>query len=568
MVSASLRRVKPEFVVPVVVVVLLTGQLMYPHMIGIADSHDWERLMSTFGLYVPSNVPDAQHYYYYVVRYFAMGGPTTAISYPSSALPLLLVAIAINELLHPGLFDLEVLGYLYIILYALAAFLIVRNLRLLLRATLAVWVIAAAGIVIFCDLAYTAYFNSVYSEPEELVFLMLFVGATLWLFAERRPRYWPLLIASVAALGFVTAKTQTVPMVVAFIPVYSAFALRYRLIRWRVLTIACFLLICLGAGLVTVTSPKDLSTPNLYDSVFAGILQHDSAQSAATDLSELGVQPKWAYLRGVAYYAPASMAVQYTPAFESDFYGHVTRATVVRFYLAHPSRLLFELDQSSQASNDMRPWYLGNYSIDYGYPPRAQSHRFTLWSSLRAKHFPPSFALLALLYTLYFAVVLWALIRARGPVERGLPFLFATIGLLAILQFPIPVLADGESELTKHLYIYDALGDLCLLISFGWLLRKLITNLAPSWQQETASPLPALAPKKEATRAAGSAFNMTQPGWAQYGRWLFGALSGWRDVPRARLRRRPAHPPRGAAPHPARRSSPASLDMTPAGWGR
>jgi hypothetical protein len=141
---------------------------------------------------------------------------------------------------------------------------------------------------------------------------------------------------------------------------------------------------------------------------------------------------------------------------------------------------------------------------------------------LRAKYFPHSFALLALLYILYFAVVLWALIRARGPMGRGLPFLFASIGLMAILQFPIPILADGENELIKHLYIYDALGDLCLLISVGWLLQKLLTKRAPSWQQETATPLPVLAPKKDATGAAGAPLGMTQNG-----RWLFGSGLRW-----------------------------------------
>lgn len=143
------------------------------------------------------------------------------------------------------------------------------------------------------------------------------------------------------------------------------------------------------------------------------------------------------------------------------------------FYLRHPARFLDVLEQSYQASLAMRPKYLGNYERSSGLPAKTLSHRFSLWSDIKGRWFPRSVGFLFLYWSAYGFVCFrhW-----QKSVDRRGKFLveFAIfVGILALVQFPIPYLAEGRNELVKHLFSYDLLFDMTLVISAVWLFARL-----------------------------------------------------------------------------------------------
>jgi len=77
------------------------------------------------------------------------------------------------------MFDVRALGAIHLALFLLGVWLLLRLSARLGLATRAV--IALLLALVFCDVGYAAYFNSLYSEPGSFVFLFLALAAAIGL---------------------------------------------------------------------------------------------------------------------------------------------------------------------------------------------------------------------------------------------------------------------------------------------------------------------------------------------------------------------------------------------------
>jgi hypothetical protein len=478
--------IRPELIAAGAALLVVLLKLHVPSLIGLADSSDFARLMQPLGLHSLSDDP-AQQYNNYVNQFYAIG-PRGPIEYPSSALLFLWIAVRLSGLLHPATFDITVAGVLYALLFAGGVYLLVRGARRLWGRPWLTWTIAGASLLIGADGAFITYFHSLYSEPASYVTLLLLLGALLNLLADDRPDYGMLAIFALAALGFFTAKNQDFPLILILLAFGVRLALSHRAQLWRVLLGAAYAVILGAALLAFLRTPAEYDHVNVYDSVFVGILHGDTPQQAASDLTTLGVDPQYADLAGHPYYDRTGLAIQQDAAFTSAFYAHVSKTTVLRFYATHPDRLLGGLRLSADAAITLRPDYLGNFTGDSGAPPRAQAYRLDLWTWLSQTLFPRALWVLALYYLAYFALVVRAWRRAKSARARAVAELCGAIGLMALMQFAIPFLAEGTYELVKHLFLYDVLFALTLVIAATWLASRLAAWVRRRGQPaETAS---------------------------------------------------------------------------------
>ncbi|MEK7830126.1 MAG: hypothetical protein AAB401_03525, partial [Acidobacteriota bacterium] len=267
---------------------------------------------------------------------------------------------------------------------------------------------------------------------------------------------------------FIAAKPQNF----ALIPPLVLFSVRlfqlYRKQHQRVL-ITAFALALIAAPLVLNVIAPWYTDNGRYQSTFYGILK-DSPDPAA-DLRDLGLDPKFAVLAGTTIFHSNLPVDINSQEFQEQFYRRINHFKIARFYLTHPMRLLTKLKLTARDGYNLR-LNMGNFEKASGMPARAESHRWSVWSDFKQRHWPNS-----LWFFVGYCLLLAGLIvkgyRRSSSVERTLREFCLMLWLMMLAAFVTPILGDGESDLMKHLFLFNALFDLSILLLSGLALGKL-----------------------------------------------------------------------------------------------
>ncbi len=449
------------------VFLLIAVQLFWPPMIGLASNGDFERLMH-WGKFEYLTTDDNEKYFNWVNRDFHITqSPWTAWrGFGSSEVIFVkLSAIAGDWLIRGDRFDLRVIGLIHLLAFVAALWLLMRGWRIALR--LSPLYLLPGILLIFCDVGYTAYFNSFYSEPASLIFLLAMVGAGLAITPQEHRRLGLLLFFLSAGL-FVVAKPQNF----ALIPPLLLFCARlfqlYRKPHQRAITVAFALALVSAPVALNLIAPW-YTNNGRYQSTFYGILK-DSPDPAA-DLRDLGLDPKFAVLAGTTiFHANLPVDIK-SHEFQEQFYRRINHFEIAKFYLTHPRRFLTKLKVTAQNGYQLR-LNLGNYEKPTGLPARTESHRCSVWSDFKQAYWPKSLWFFAGYCLLLLGLILKGY-RRSSPPERTLREFLLMLWLMMLAAFVTPMLGDGESDLMKHLFLFNALFDLSLLLLSALALAKL-----------------------------------------------------------------------------------------------
>lgn len=445
----------PEILILSAAAIIIFYQLMVPPIVGLADNGDFWRVMKWEGLeYQKEN--DRDNLFYYIHRSYSIKPETRWRFYVSSEIVLAQIGFLLNRLTTSrDLFDLRVIGFVHALSFLIA-------LGVLLRASqgLAVPFRGWPSIILllfFCDVAYIAYFNSFYAEPASLIFLFLMFGFALKIAVQQEPDIWSLILFFIAGVGFIAAKQQN--SVLGFLLGIFMFRLSF---LWKSnwlkrVAIALSLLFCISAFILFRSTPNFIKEAVLYNTVFYEILK--KSPSPKEDLMEMGLPDEFSRFVGTHAFMP-NVPVN-DQEFRKRFFPHMGYWKIVKFYFVHPRRLFELLEVGAGQAFLMRfPGYLGNFEESAGFGPAGQSQAFTLWSDVKRLYFPRSIGTLGLFFGLYAIALL--VIRARIRIFRYqyLCEVYLLLILMAITQFLISILAAGEQDLIKHLFLFNAITDI------------------------------------------------------------------------------------------------------------
>jgi hypothetical protein len=151
----------------------------------------------------------------------------------------------------------------------------------------------------------------------------------------------------------------------------------------------------------------------------------------------------------------------------------------VRFYLARPARLLDRLRRGAPSAFRLRPWRLGNYERDSGFPPNAMTGSFAAWSDLRLKLAPHVVAALLLLLGGNAAACLIGY-RQASPRARRVRETIIALLVMACLELLVCTFAVDLGDLSRHLYVFQALSDLLLIVDAAWITAAVVARPGPS----------------------------------------------------------------------------------------
>ena len=450
--------------VPILVVVLFLKPV-----IGLADNGDFQRIMIGTGLeYLDDELSYEDKYFGYFIRQFRMTEPRFGGYVSTQWIPVLL-AKGLSGLVHSGIFDMRALAAIYGVLLLAALWLLIR-----VNKGERPWtnvILALLAIVLFTDVGYLAYFNSLYGEPLSFVFLLLAFGFATALVRRDRPSVALLAGFFLAALFLTGAKVQNAPIGVLL----ALLGLRFLVLRkdkgWRRLVIVCSSILLLASVALYVSLPKEIRIINQYQTVFYGVLK--DSPTPEQDLRELGIPEKFAVNAGTNYFGEAPIDQQ-DPVFAEEYYPNFSHFKIALFYLKHPGRLVDKLEVAATQGMTIRPCYLGNYEQSSGKPAGSVAEGFGWWSEWKRGAIPNKLWFVALAFVVYFAVV-WLERRQAKDVRKKLyAEVFGFLGIVALIQFVLPVIGDGEADLAKHLFGFNVAFDLMIWAGAGWLLNRVL----------------------------------------------------------------------------------------------
>lgn len=455
-----MQNMKPtrfEVVALLITSVVITYYLFVPPIIGLADSGDFERILPWRGLAHVSNNFNDKYFSYFNSRYRIIPRVKEPDWYKTSTSLLIMPArwfsIRIGQ---DQFFDIRILAAVHALIFLCGFWLILvsmRSIRLCLRI-----ILSALLIVIFADVGYIAYFNSFFSEGTALCFLAVAIGCALILINRQSTR-GIFLFGYFAAIGLMlTSKPMYIPLTPALallglhLSRYVSYSRRY----W--LSGCAAVGLCLTAAWYFYQTPRILNIHSIYIGLFLDLLPN--SPHPQDDLTELGLNPNYALFSGTTPYQIDSPLND--PRFELDFSSKVSSLTLPLFYLKHPSRLYELSTRCVKYAFSTRVERLGYYESHTGKPPLSKP--FGIWSNIRENLFPRSlWFFVSFSATGIVAIVL--LLKTSSNIAKGMYFLYVLFVFIASSQFLVAILVGGgESDVEKHLFMFNLAFDVCLIL--------------------------------------------------------------------------------------------------------
>ncbi|WP_270996864.1 hypothetical protein [Listeria seeligeri] len=467
------RHLTPQVFAVICVLVITLLALFIPPYIGMADNGDFFRIFSSNGLFVNNANYDNLQFGHFVKEFgiYQYFNENPVAIYSSQSV-FIQIALALNKVFWSDtVFDIRFLGGLQVALLLPAIYLLVAGLTAKMKGWPG-YLVAALTVFIFADTAYTAYFNSFFSEGLILIMMLYIAAGFILLFQHKYNDYAMLGMIFVASLILITAKQQNAPIavVIAVCGIIVFFIRKDR--AFRISTMAAFLVIFMSGVVMYAFIPGEFVTINQYQTMTRGVLL--DSENPEKSLQEMGINEQFALLKGTNFYQKYKMIDLDNELMEKDFYPNYNFVSVLSYYLENPKQLGKMLDLSAQNSFSIRPFEMGNFEKVTGYQFKEKTHFFSAYSDAKAKLAPEKFSFLilwALIFLISYAVSAFKAFRAkdfRGMLLFDLIVLLIGSGFAVIL---VTIVGDGEADLTKHNFLFNVCFDLTILIGATSLLR-------------------------------------------------------------------------------------------------
>ena len=458
------RYVSPSLLAALMVSIITVIALFVPPYIGMADNGDYFRILYSNGLYF--NAPDYDSLYlgyfnkqFGIFQYFNENGATLF----SSQSLLIRLCIWINQWFNPQVFDIRVQAALLTLLYAVAVYLMVEALTWKMAPKYG-YIVAVLAVFLFADSAYTAFFNSFFSESMVWISLLYIFASGLLLFRKRYSDYTMMAIFLANGLLLTTSKQQNAPVgiIMAVMGIVFIYVRKQR--SYRALVASSLALLLLAGVATYALIPKEFVNINKYHAMTRGVLMQSENPEAT--LKSFGIDRQYAILNESIYYEPYTTVDVNSPILEDEFYKHYGFVSILGYYMSNPQQAVKMLDLAAKNAFTIRPPAMGNYEKSVGKPFGEQTKFFSGYSELKRALAPKTFGFIViwmLVITGIYAPHFIAAIKARhvrSMVRLPLILMLMFMGLSGIF---VSIIGAGDADLSKHEFLFTAAFDLVTL---------------------------------------------------------------------------------------------------------
>lgn len=451
--------------------------LFLPNYKGVANDGSTDDIMRSSGIYYMDEEPEDIYSNYFIKTYSKvpadrqMPGQTF-----NSQIILIRMAKGLDDLFtRDGYFDIRFLGFLYLVLYLPAVYLVVKQACNRVKRFSEGFFISAAGLLIFSDVGYILYFNSFYPEAVWLITMMYCAGASM-AFQKKRSGYGDylsLLLFLAAGLILVSSRRQC--GIIGFL--FAVYLIRLIFVQrswaWSACCVSAAFLISLLAMVCIFAYPSDFNETSRFHAMTRGVL-FESADPAET-LGEFGIDPSYELLADASAYDYLPLVKSGDASLYHGFMDKYTIQDIAVYYLRHPGSLLGMTDVSIRAGMDVRRSNCGNYEKSAGLPMKARTLFWSAWSSFKMTSAPRTVGYLFLLTGAIFLLFYKGYsIRPSGD-RRNTVYLDMLLTVLAVLfsQSVVVTVNSGDAEMVQRMFLVGLCLDIMTYCVFTELLHKI-----------------------------------------------------------------------------------------------
>lgn len=417
---------------------ILAGVLFVPPVVGLANNGDYGKVSLHYSLFSPN---EEEFYFAPQIHKFLPEKKWDSGFFTSTHLPVQ-AALFLHRLSGQKDFDCRFLAAVYSALFLLALGILQPCLTHLppLRRLL----FSAVLLLLLCDIAYVALFNTFFMDATALTGFLL--AAAAWLRYERSQNLGWLCLFTAAVLLAMLSKAQHLLPALPLAALLASKPRPARLLSAALLLAGCFY------GFRQIQ--EDYTPITIFNVAFFAILP--TSDDKPKHLAELGFDESYSKWIGTHAYDRGSRVGE--PEFYRELLRRSSQFKIAYFLATHPTITVNILLKRLDEAAFVRPLNFGNYDRSAGRPPLAQSNAFSLASSTKSWLFlGRPFLLLA------YALILGA-IALRHP---------ASIALAATTLLAFAVGAFGDSlDVTRHLTLFNMLLDLLLLAALHAALKR------------------------------------------------------------------------------------------------
>jgi hypothetical protein len=464
-------------VVALIVFGLIAVHLLFINpVIGLSDNGDFERIMGSAGLgYIEPNDND---YFGFVHTHFMLKPfniKNLSHYFSTHNIPVI-VAKNLSRISFGNIFNIKCLALIYVVCLLFSFFVIIKNVELHSNPAKLCFVFIL--LIILSDAHCLSYFNSLYGEPVAYVSLISLVACYLTLLKQPRPKTITLLLMFFCMFMMVGAKLQyNVLSVFVICLLLMMFKIRNDS-TWRITAIICSILTIIYAICFNMVISKPLANMTIYNSVFYGILK--DSQNIREDLVELGLSTEFSVLVNTTRFEKNRFYDLDSDYFKTEFFNKINYQKVIGYYLTHPGRLVQKMEVTANKSMQNDKIKLGSYKRESGYKFMTITNRFNLWTELKGHLLPKTLLFMIPFYGVFYVLSLIEYIKTFQHGEKRIIELLWFISFVGLLQFPMPVIGNGEADTYKQLFLFNLTYDILILVSITYGLTKIVNVFGSS----------------------------------------------------------------------------------------
>ncbi|MFT8315160.1 MAG: hypothetical protein ABF633_13080 [Clostridium sp.] len=457
-----------EIIIVTIMAIILVNTLFISPIVGKVDNGDFGRLMCYGGLDNVNNeyskIYDKFLHTKYLIANPGIFAPVY-INWVSVSILLkaaVLLCLTVNDF-NSNVFDIRYLAFVYCVAFLIGIFFIVSFKKF---SPILKMVAGAFIIMFFTSACYITYFNSFFGEAGTIVFFFLNIGTYLYLITRKHVSTRHFVYFFIASGGFLTAKSQNVPLLIFMLIIYAGLYVNYKQKKFRKNIIIGTLIVIVVCCISYFSLSSTMNENNIYQSVFSGVLR--GSENPAKDLQELGVDKKFMVFYGHSFYDRKNGHDPMGKDMLEEFYPKVSFTKVLGFYIKHPDRLWQKIVDSADNAYDFSGITKSNF-IKGQYDPNKKINNFRLKLIKKFPKLHRNIFIFIAFSSIYLGVLIFYFVREKSTRLLDLMLLFILAS--GASQLVLPVIGSGHGDFGKHLFLLNLSYDIMAGIAVLWVVH-------------------------------------------------------------------------------------------------
>lgn len=373
---------------------------------------------------------------------------------------------------HDQLFDIRFLAFLYIILYLPGVFLIIKAALERVGQFSEAAALAGLGVLIFSDISYIAYFNSLYTDALFFIMLLYMAGSSLLLHRDSKYQGLYAVLLGLSCMGFclVAKRGFLAGIIIAFfLLMHLQHMIRKRSKVLHVI-VTCLVLTTSILSLFQVSSEFD--DTGKYHAMTRGVLLQST--DPAQTLEHMGINLSFSVLANDSLYEEYPVTQLANPLLQQEFLTRYSTGDILMYYIRHPGSLISMWDLGVKAAVNLRRDYCGNYERSAGMPPMGKSIFGSAWSIFKMQSAPKTIG-----YLLVLVAIVWITADRKllGKHAQRWDFTYfmtcMSLLMLGLADMTYVIMHSGDAQLIQYNAVLGTVMDILLYFVCAELLHKL-----------------------------------------------------------------------------------------------